>query len=169
MITDNIPKSFWHSLSASVLIFTVGFTWITYKSGNLTLKYKDFEVITASAQKEIGDAKLALETKLKESADEIRDLQEGKENAEKALAEAKRKIDEIQTLVATRGVTAESVNQITAIKEQLKASEIASKPIRPPKPQDGDLHLADFKQVQMKLDNLGAIQKQIKEQAVIKY
>jgi tRNA-dihydrouridine synthase len=165
MNTDNIPKSFWHSLSASVLIFTIGFTWISYQSGNLTLKYKDFEIITASATKEIAEAKTVLEARLTASTSEIQALKAAKENAERSLAEAKRKLDDVQAVMLARGAT-ESVNQIAALKEQLKAGATKTEDLE--KETEPQLRLDQFKQVQQKLDNLDAIQKQIKEQSVRK-
>ena len=42
--SQHIPQSFWHCISISVLMMTVGLTWVTVRSNELTLKVADVEL-----------------------------------------------------------------------------------------------------------------------------
>lgn len=44
MNLEAISKSFWHSASFALIAFTIGFLFISYKSGELTVKFNQLEV-----------------------------------------------------------------------------------------------------------------------------
>jgi len=162
MITDNIPKSFWHSLSVSVLILTAGFVYVSVKSGNLVVKYADLEFKTSSAETAIADAQAALEAAKQESDARSEKLRKEKAQLEKALADAKQKID---AFVATQTATGTSTSrdEVTKLKEQLvlPSSIMEREPfpldIEPTvRPQQSD-------HVQLKIEQLGKIREQLQE------
>lgn len=47
MELKEIPKSFWHSASFALIAFTLGFLFISYKSGELTIKFNQLEIRTS--------------------------------------------------------------------------------------------------------------------------
>lgn len=90
MDINQIPKSFWHAASVSLLALTFGFIFISYKFGDLQVKFMDLEMrsttvialeqtleeqrkniekqeaVIASRAEEVHDLNVLLEQKLKE-------------------------------------------------------------------------------------------------------
>jgi len=94
MDLESIPKSFWHSASFALIAFTIGFLFISYKSGELTVKFNQLEVRTTDT--------VALETTLKNQTDSIKKQKEIIDNRETKVKELevllKERLEELNTV-----------------------------------------------------------------------
>lgn len=50
MSVNEIPTSFWYSISFAIITFTIGFVTISFRSGDLTLKFKDLQIRTSNTE-----------------------------------------------------------------------------------------------------------------------
>ncbi len=91
MNLESIPKTFWHSLSLSVVILSVGFVGVALLTGNLTIKYQGLEL--ASRSDELGAALAEQQRNLEEKSARL-DAQE------KALAERLVEFEKAQASLA---------------------------------------------------------------------
>jgi hypothetical protein len=161
MTTDNIPKSFWHSISASVLIFTIGFTWVGYKAGNLTVKYKDFEMVTAAATNQVAEAKTALEGSLKLAA-QSEELEKENRRLNGILAKTR---EQVEALKGSKGASSgnEIAKQIEALTEDFRKKTDHAEAASVPKPGFRISAQSQLEQMQLRVDKLGEIQKDLQK------
>lgn len=112
MNIEAIPKSFWHSASFALIAFTIGFLFISYKSGELTVKFKELEVRT--------NGTIVLEESLKKQKESIMAQQEiilSKENEITELNKIlQQRIEELNT-VKEKLAKLEEENESSAIRE----------------------------------------------------
>ena len=170
MNLDGIPKTFWHSLSLSVLILTGGFVYVSVKSGNLVVKYADLEFKTSSAETAIADAEVALRVAKKESEEKAEQLRREKAEIEEALADARRQIDAF-VAAQSAGGTRTTPDDIAKLKEQLVLQKpLVQEEIPSPaygatetKPSVAVKSTQQLDQVQLKINQLGKIREQLKQ------
>lgn len=112
MNIEAIPKSFWHSASFALIAFTIAFLFISYKSGELTVKFKELEVRT--------NGTIVLEESLKKQKESIMAQQEiilSKENEITELNKIlQQRIEELNT-VKEKLAKLEEENESSAIRE----------------------------------------------------
>jgi hypothetical protein len=98
MDLKGIPMSFWHSASFALIAFTIGFLFISYKSGELTIKFNQLEVRTSDT--------VALEKTL--------------ENQKESIIKQKEIIDKRETKVAELEVLLkERLKELNKVKVEL--------------------------------------------------
>lgn len=112
MNIEAIPKSFWHSASFALIAFTIGFLFISYKSGELTVKFKELEVRTSGT--------IVLEESLKKQKESIKAQQEIILSKESEINELNKilqqRIEELNT-VKEKLAKLEEENESSAIRE----------------------------------------------------
>lgn len=112
MNIEAIPKSFWHSASFALIAFTIGFLFISYKSGELTVKFKELEVRTSET--------IVLEESLKKQKESIMAQQEIILSKESEITELNKipqqRIEELNT-VKEKLAKLEEENESSAIRE----------------------------------------------------
>lgn len=102
MNLEGIPKSFWHSASFTLVAFTIGFLFISYKYGDLTIKFKELEVRTTnttSLEESLSTQELILQTRnetIKAREKEINDLTVILENKAGELEKVKNELANLQ-------------------------------------------------------------------------
>ncbi len=64
MDKSTIPKTFWHTISLSILILTIVFAYIGIKASNISIKYANMEVTLSSAIREAENLKSDLESEV---------------------------------------------------------------------------------------------------------
>jgi|GEM_PF-4205844 len=116
MDLEGIPKSFWHAASFALVAFTVGFLFISYKYGDLTVKFNELEVRTTNT--------FALEDSLSKQEESIR-------QQEKIIAEREKEVGELKLLLDQRVQELEEVKQELASLQDNQAlgasSEVVSR------------------------------------------
>lgn len=127
MSMESIPKTFWHSASVSLLVLTLGFTYIAYQAENFSLKFNRLELAKTSTD--------ALEASLESQAallqqreDELAELQDlhDKQAAELELARAE--LEELSRELAanTTGPKEKIEAAIKRIDEVAREPEVSS-------------------------------------------
>jgi len=118
---EQIPRTFWHSASLSLLVFTFGFLYISFSLGDLKVKFKDLEFRSTAVtvlestldlqRKNISKQAATIAERVKE-VDELKGLLEGKieqvdslkqyitqlESESTAPREARRLVKEIKSI-----------------------------------------------------------------------
>lgn len=100
---EGIPKSFWNAASFALISFTIGFLFISYKYGDLTVKFNELEVRTTNT--------IALEDSLQKQEESIRAQQ-------KIIAEREKEVSELKALLDARAKELEEVKQELAALHQ---------------------------------------------------
>jgi len=110
MNLEAVPKSFWHSASFALLAFTIGFLFISYKYGDLTVKFNELEIRATNTN--------ALEQSL--SKQEASLLEQGK-----IIKEREKEIDELAFLLDKKAKELEEVKKELASFQTTDNSEKA--------------------------------------------
>ncbi|MBI2514490.1 MAG: hypothetical protein HYV96_21150 [Opitutae bacterium] len=179
MNLEHIPKTFWHALSLSIVLLTIGFITITYRSGSFTLKYADLEFQTNAAKELIFDAKETLTAALAESEHdreklgaEKAALETEKERLAKSLSDVQAQLSKFIVANKSAPGTISDTLAIEKLKEELtgpilgKKAEYLSKPASGRKPASETPASAvearpQLNQVQLKIDQLTRLHSQI--------
>ncbi len=61
MDTSNIPSTFWHALSFCMIVATIGFVYIAYRSTSVSIEIADTKITLNSALSTVVDMKSQLE------------------------------------------------------------------------------------------------------------
>ena len=137
MNIESIPKTLWHSISISIIVATIGFTYITYRAESFSLKYKGVELITQGNEARA----LNLDKQsimLKEWEHELEELRKLYDEKIEELEEANRKvtaltrksdtdaIDKSELVTVLQGIKSVSV-PIDLIKEKQDNLKVLSK------------------------------------------
>ena len=123
MNLESIPKTLWHSISISIMVATIGFTYITYKAESFSLKYKGVELITQSNEARA----LNLETQselLAQREKELKELQEWYDEKVKELEAANRRIAALTQGMGSAGTINKS--EITKVLREIESVSISS-------------------------------------------
>ena len=91
MNIDSIPKSFWHAASFAIVTLTVGFLYISFMYGDLSIKFDKLELRTQNT--------IALEDSIKMQ--------------EETLKQREKEIEELRALLDKRAA------ELTKLKEQI--------------------------------------------------
>jgi len=111
MDISNIPKTFWHSLSLSIVFLTFGFLFLAYKSASVSIETANMKITLHQAFEEA-----------KQISNEIEREYEELENIQNQLQSTLRRIQESTTLQNDR-------EQATILQEQLQVqSQILADP-----------------------------------------
>ena len=105
MELNGIPRTFWHAASFSLIAFTVGFLFISYKSGELTIKFNQLEVRTTDT--------IALEQTLQKQKDSI-------ETQKATIDNREEKVKQLEILL---GKKIEELNQVKSELAELQKSQ----------------------------------------------
>ena len=122
MNIESIPKTLWHSISISIMVATIGFTYITYKAESFSLKYKGIELITQ------GNEALALNLEsqsdlLRKREQELEELQELYDEKMKELEAANRRII---SLTQRSGAGTINKSEITRVLQEIKSVSVSN-------------------------------------------
>lgn len=98
MDTNNIPKAFWYALSLCMLAATFGLLFIAYRSTTVSI--------------EIANTKIELSSALSETKEIKSELEQENQRLKAASAELRKKVTELERLLAEAGTGALSAAEL---------------------------------------------------------
>jgi|GEM_PF-1660243 len=101
MDISSIPRSFWHAVSASLLIVTVGLTVATYKSRSLSIEIANARITVSNAAGETDQIRQELEQKSRELEEKARELNELNAALEQKVEDLRNQLAEASAPEAT--------------------------------------------------------------------
>lgn len=116
MNLQGIPRSFWHSVSFALVTFTIGFMFISYSYGDLTVKFNELEIRTSNAtslEESLNAQALILQTR------------------DETIAEREKEIDELSTMLDKKASELEEVRtELASLQNEIdsnRARDVISK------------------------------------------
>lgn len=129
MDVQHIPKVFWYSISASLLVVSIGLTIIAYRSSRVSIELADAKILLSSkiAADELETSKKSLKTAVKQ-------IQSAKEYTQKEYSDLIQKNRALEAQITALEKKAKTNQSAKETLEALNAPEIKAEAM-PPMPQ----------------------------------
>lgn len=130
MDVQHIPKVFWYSISASLLVVSIGLTIIAYRSSRVSIELADTKILLSSkmAADELETSKKSLKTAVKQ-------IQSAKEYTQKEYSDLIQKNQALEAQITELQKKAPTNEAAKETLEALNAPKVQPEPMPEPLPQ----------------------------------